>query len=159
MIDPDDQSLDRIDRRILAELQDHGRLSMVELARRVHLTKTPCTERVRRLERDGFIRGYAARLDPDRLGSGHVAFVQVTLDRTTTDVFDRFHAAVRHLPEVQACHMIAGGFDYLLKVRTRDIAAYRQALGDRIAALPGVQQTHTYVVMETVKDEIGVAVP
>jgi len=155
----DTQSLDRIDRGILAELQREGRLSMVELARRVHLTKTPCSERVRRLERDGFIRGYAAKLDPQLLGSGHVAFVQVTLDRTTTDVFDRFHAAVRQLGEVQACHMVAGGFDYLLKVRTRDIASYRQVLGDKLSALPGVQQTHTYVVMETVKDEAGVVVP
>jgi Lrp/AsnC family leucine-responsive transcriptional regulator len=150
--------LDRIDRRILAELQADGRLSIVELARRVNLTKTPCAERVRRLEREGVILGYQARLNPEVLGADHVAFVQVSLTSTTEGDLERFNQAVRRLPEVQSCHMIAGGFDYLLKVRTADIGQYRHVLGEKISQLPGVQQTHTYVVMENVKDETTVPV-
>lgn len=152
------EPLDRIERRILAELQRDGRVSLVALARRVGLTKTPLAERVRKLERAGYIRGYAALLDPDKLGAGHVALVQVTLERTTTDVLDAFNAAVREIPQVQSCHMVAGAFDYLLKVRSRDIAEYRALLGTALSALPGVQQTHTFAVMETVKDEPFVAV-
>ncbi|MBS0396137.1 MAG: Lrp/AsnC ligand binding domain-containing protein [Proteobacteria bacterium] len=142
--------LDRIDRRLLALLQDDGRLSIAELARRVHLSPTPCFERVRRLEREGYIRGYHADLDPARLGAGLIAFVEVQLDRTTPDVFNRFRDGVTELAPVQECHMVAGGFDYLLKVRTADMAAYRRFLED-LAALAGVEQTHTYVVMEEVK--------
>ncbi|WP_041794781.1 Lrp/AsnC ligand binding domain-containing protein [Pararhodospirillum photometricum] len=151
--------LDRIDRRILRELQADGRLSIVELARRVNLTKTPCAERVRRLEREGVIEGYQARLASEVLGAGHIAFVQVSLKSTTEAELERFNAAVRALPEVQSCHMIAGGFDYLLKVRTRDIGHYRHVLGDKISSLPAVLQTHTFVVMENVKDETTVTVP
>jgi Lrp/AsnC family leucine-responsive transcriptional regulator len=142
--------LDRTDRRLLALLQADGRLSIAELARRVHLSATPCLERVRRLERDGYIRGYAAELDPVRLGCALLAFVEIQLDRTTPDVFNRFRDAILPLAPVQECHMVAGGFDYLLKVRVRDMAAYRGFL-EELAALPGVQQTHTYVVMEEVK--------
>jgi Lrp/AsnC family transcriptional regulator, leucine-responsive regulatory protein len=143
-------SLDRIDRRLLALLQADGRLSVAELARRVHLSPTPCFERVRRLEREGYIRGYAADLDPAKLGAGLIAFVEVQLDRTTPDVFNRFRDGVVGLEPVQECHMVAGGFDYLLKVRTADMAAYRRFL-EQLAALAGVEQTHTYVVMEEVK--------
>jgi Lrp/AsnC family leucine-responsive transcriptional regulator len=142
--------LDRTDRRILALLQADGRLSVAELARRVHLSATPCLERLRRLERDGYIRGYSAELDPARLGAGLIAFVEILLDRTTPDVFNRFKEAVLSLDPVQECHMVAGGFDYLLKVRVADMAAYRGFL-EQLAAIPGVQQTHTYVVMEEVK--------
>jgi Lrp/AsnC family leucine-responsive transcriptional regulator len=151
--------LDRIDRRILSELQSNGRLSIVELARRVHLTKTPCAERVRRLEKAGIITGYHASLKPDALDAGHVAFVQVSLSGSSGAELDRFNDAARQLPEIQSCHMIAGGFDYLLKVRARDMAHYRALLGDRISQLPGVQNTHTYVVMETVKDDSAIAMP
>lgn len=142
--------LDRTDRRLLALLQGDGRLSVAELARRVHLSPTPCLERVRRLERDGYIRGYAADLDPAKLGAALLAFVEILLDRTTPDVFTRFRDAMVGLDPVQECHMVAGGFDYLLKVRVRDMAAYRRFL-EQLAAIPGVQQTHTYVVMEEVK--------
>lgn len=142
--------LDRTDRRLLALLQRDGRLSVAELARRVHLSPTPCLERVRRLERDGYIRGYSADLDPSKLGAALLAFVEILLDRTTPDVFTRFRDAMVGLDEVQECHMVAGGFDYLLKVRVHDMAAYRRFL-ERLAAIPGVQQTHTYVVMEEVK--------
>jgi Lrp/AsnC family leucine-responsive transcriptional regulator len=143
-------SLDRIDRRLLALLQADGRLSVAELGRRVHLSPTPCFERVRRLEREGYIRGYAADLDPAKLGAGLIAFVEVQLDRTTPDVFNRFRDGVIGLEPVQECHMVAGGFDYLLKVRTGDMGGYRRFL-EELAALAGVEQTHTYVVMEEVK--------
>lgn len=150
-------SLDRIDRRLLALLQTDGRLSVAELARRVHLSPTPCFERVRRLEREGYIRGYAADLDPAKLGAGLIAFVEVQLDRTTPDVFNRFRDGVIGLDPVQECHMVAGGFDYLLKVRTADMAAYRRFLED-LAAIAGVEQTHTYVVMEEVKSTRAVPI-
>lgn len=153
---PDDQ-LDRTDRRLLMLLQDDGRMAIAELARRVHLSATPCLERVRRLERTGFIRGYAADLDPGRLGAGLVAFVEILLDRTTPDVFNRFRDGVLALDPVQECHMVAGGFDYLLKVRVRDMAAYRGFL-EELAAIAGVQQTHTYVVMEEVKSTRAISV-
>jgi Lrp/AsnC family leucine-responsive transcriptional regulator len=148
---------DRTDRRILAQLQADGRLPVAELARRVHLSATPCLERVRRLERDGYIRGYSAELDPALLGAGLIAFVEILLDRTTPDVFNRFRDAMVGLDPVQECHMVAGGFDYLLKVRVRDMAAYRGFLED-LAAIPGVQQTHTYVVMEEVKSSRAIAI-
>ena len=149
--------LDRIDRRLLALLQGDGRLAIAELARRVHLSATPCLERVRRLEREGYIRGYTADLDPALLGAGLIAFVEVQLDRTTPDVFNRFRDGVIGLTPVQECHMVAGGFDYLLKVRTADMAAYRRFL-EQLAALAGVEQTHTYVVMEEVKSTRAVPV-
>jgi Lrp/AsnC family leucine-responsive transcriptional regulator len=151
--------MDRIDLKILAELQADARLSVVELSRRVGLTKTPCAERIRRLEKAGVIRGYHAALDPDAIGAGHVVIVQVLLTSTTAHDLRRFNEAVRRIPEIQSCHMIAGDFDYLLKVRTRDIHEYRRVMGEKISELPCVKQTHTYVVMENVKDETGVPVP
>ena len=144
--------LDRMDRHILAALAQQGRLSMAELAEKVGLSKTPVQARVRRLERDGFIRGYAAMIDHERMGQGHVAFVQVKLSDTRSAALDAFNKAVLGVPEIEQCHMIAASFDYLLKVRTTDIAAYRRVLGERISALPHVAQTSTYVAMETVKD-------
>ncbi len=151
-----DKAIDRIDRRILRELQADGRVTLVELARRVGLSRTPCLDRVRRLEDRGLIRGYTAILDAGRLDAGHVAFVQVTLGNTTTEALEAFNRAVRAVPEIQACFMIAGGFDYLLKVRTVDIHAFRRTLGEQIAALPHVVQTSTFVVMETVKDSLAI---
>ena len=144
-------SLDRIDRKLLALLQDDGRLSVAELARRVHLSPTPCFERVRRLEREGYIRGYAADLDPAKLGAGLIAFVEVQLDRTTPDVFNRFRDGVIGLTPVQECHMVAGGFDYLIKARVRDFAEYRKFLGEVLVNIPGVRETRTYAVLEEVK--------
>jgi len=144
--------LDRMDRNILAALSRQGRLSMAELAEKVGLSKTPVQARVRRLERDGFIRGYAAIVDHERMGQGHVAFVQVKLSDTRSAALDEFNKAVLGVAEIEQCHMIAAAFDYLLKVRTTDIAAYRRVLGERISALPHVAQTSTYVAMETVKD-------
>ena len=144
--------LDRIDRNILVVLARSGRLSMAELAERVGLSKTPVQARVKRLEKDGFIRGYAAIVDREKMGAGHVAFVQVKLSDTRSAALDAFNRAVTDVPEIEQCHMMAASFDYLLKVRTRDIAAYRRVLGERISALPHVAQTSTFVAMETVKD-------
>lgn len=150
--------LDAVDRRILVELQHQGRLSIVDLAQRVHLTKTPCAERVRRLEGAGYIKDYQANLQPQLLDCAYESFVQVTLSQTTTDVLDAFNRAVRDIDEIQSCHMIAGGFDYLLKVRAKDVMHYRQILGSKLSGLPGVLQTHTYVVMESVKDDSRIVV-
>lgn len=142
---------DVIDRRILQILQREGRIPNVELARRVHLSPTPCFERVRRLEQGGYIRRYVAELDPRKLGFGLLAFIEVSLDKTNPAAFDRFRDAVAAMSEVQECHMVAGGFDYLLKTRVADMAAYRRFLGERVSSLPGVSRTHTYFVMEEVK--------
>ena len=144
--------LDRLDRSILAALSSDGRLSMAALGEKVGLSKTPVQARVRRLERDGYIRGYQAIVDREKMGEGHVAFVQVKLSDTRSEALDAFNRAARAVPEIEQCHMIAASFDYLLKVRTKDIAAYRRVLGERISALPHVAQTSTYVAMETVKD-------
>ena len=150
--------LDQIDRRILTELQHHGRLPIVELASRINLTKTPCAERVRRLERDRIIRGYHADLDPEPLGAGFVMVVMVTLNQTGDDALELFNTAVKRIPEIQVCFLVAGNFDYLLLVRTSDISHYRNVLGDQIGKLPGVQQTHSYVVMEEVNNSTAVPV-
>lgn len=151
--------LDRTDLRILQEVQKEGRITVAELSRRVHLTKTPCAERLRRLETAGVISGYYAKLNPSALEAAHLAMVQVQLKSTTSDELEAFNAAVARVPEIQSCHMIAGGYDYLLKVRTSNIEAYRRVLGAVISKLPGVLQTHTYVVMETVKDDVTLAIP
>lgn len=155
----DQKTIDRTDYRIIRELQENGRISIVELSKRVNLTKTPCAERVRRLENSGAIKGYFARLDPDIVDAGHIVMVQVQLSGTTAADLANFNAAVRNIPEIQSCMMVAGGFDYLLKVRTKNIAAYRDVLGNAISKLPSVLQTHTYVVMEVVKDEVTLHLP
>ncbi len=148
----DTDHLDRIDQKIVAALAADGRQSMAQLAVNVGLSKTPVQARVKRLEKDGYIRGYTAIIDRERLGEGHIAFVQVTLSDTRSLALDAFNKAILAVPDIEQCHMIAGGFDYLLKVRTRDIASYRRVLGERISALPHVAQTSTFVAMETVKD-------
>jgi Lrp/AsnC family transcriptional regulator, leucine-responsive regulatory protein len=153
------RELDRIDRRLLVRLQQDGRAAVSRLAREVHLTVTPTLERVRRLESSGYIEGYFARLNPGRLGLGLLAYVEVSLDRTTPDAFERFKQVMLAHDEVMECHMVAGGFDYLLKVRVTDMESYRRFLGDRIAAVRGVQQTHTYFVMEEVKSTHRIIVP
>lgn len=146
------RELDKIDLRIMQELKQNGRLSIVELAARVNLTNTPCSERVKRLERDGFINGYQATLNMEQLGFGHLTVVQVSLSATASDnSLDDFNAAVRRVEEVESCLMVAGSFDYLLTIRTRDIGHFRQVLGDKINKLPGIHQTNSFAVMEVVK--------
>ena len=144
--------MDKFDRNIVRELQRDGRITITELARRVGLSKTPCQIRMRRLEREGIILGYGALVDQARLGAGHIAFVQVTLKDTKTPALDAFNRAIREVPEVEQCHMMASTFDYLLKVRTRDMPAYRRVLGEQISTLPHVEHTSTFAVMESVKD-------
>jgi Lrp/AsnC family transcriptional regulator, leucine-responsive regulatory protein len=143
--------LDRTDRRILDVLQRDGRISNADLATEINLSPTPTLERVRRLERDGFIDRYVALLNPIKMEAALTAFVQVALDRTTEDVLGTFANAVRATGEIVECHLVGGGFDYLLKVRVQDMAAYRRFLGTGLATLPGVRTTHTYYVMEQVK--------
>ncbi|WP_207478483.1 Lrp/AsnC ligand binding domain-containing protein [Arenibaculum pallidiluteum] len=151
--------IDRVDRAILIELQRDGRLTNAELARRVNLSPPACLERVRRLEKAGYILGYVALLDPAKLGSGLLVFTEIVLDRTTPEVFERFRDAVMTMPEILECHMVAGGFDYLVKARVRDMAAYRDFLGSSLVALPGVRETHTYAVMEEVKSTTAITLP
>jgi Lrp/AsnC family leucine-responsive transcriptional regulator len=151
------RSLDRIDLTILDTLQKDGRISNSDLAKKVHLSASPCLDRVRRLEKEGYIERYRAVLNSIKLNYGMSAFIQVTLDRTTSDVFEKFKVEVVKIKEVVECHMIAGGFDYLLKLRFSDMDAYREVLG-MIIELPAISQTHTYVVTENVKADRGVPI-
>jgi Lrp/AsnC family leucine-responsive transcriptional regulator len=144
-------TLDKIDAKILRLLQSDGRLSNLKLAEEVHLSPTAVLERVKRLTREGYILGYQARLNPEKLGAGMLVFVEVVLDRTTPDVMHSFKAAVQARPEILECHLVAGGFDYLIKVRVADMQAYRELLAAVMWSLPGVRETHTYAVMEEVK--------
>jgi Lrp/AsnC family leucine-responsive transcriptional regulator len=150
--------LDKIDRRILRELQRDGRLANVELAKRVGLSPTPCLERVKKLEDEGYIRGYHAHLDPVRLGAGLLVFVEIRLLRTATDVFDEFKRAVVVLPQVLECHLVSGDFDYLIKARVPDMAAYRRLLGETLLTLPHVSGSRSYAVMEEVKETLELEV-
>ncbi len=144
--------LDRTDRRILQQLQEDGRISNLKLAEAVSLSPTAVLARVQRLTREGYILGYEARLNPRLLGAGMLVFVEVLLDRTTPNVFEQFKAAVQVRPEILECHMVAGGFDYLVKTRVADMEAYRQFAGTVLWQLPGVRETRTYAVMEEVKN-------
>ena len=149
--------IDRIDLKLLNLLQQDGRISNLKLAESVALSATAVLARVQRLSRDGFILGYEARLNPLQLGAGMLVFVEVLLDRTTPNVFDAFKAAVQVYPEIMECHMVAGGFDYLLKTRMADMAAYRNFAGTVLWQLPGVRETRTYAVMEEVKSTTRLA--
>jgi Lrp/AsnC family leucine-responsive transcriptional regulator len=144
--------LDRYDTAILRALSADGRMPVAELARRVGLTKTPVQARVRRLEEAGVIAGYRAVLNPIRMGLAHVAYVEVRLSDTREAALQAFNRAVLAVPEIEECHMMAAGFDYLMKVRTGNIADYRRVLGERISALPHVAATSTFVAMEAVKE-------
>ena len=145
------ESPDRLDIKILRALQRDGRLSTVALAEAVVLSPTATTERVKRLSRDGIIKGYHAELDPAMLGRALLVFIEVTLDKTTPDIFARFAVAVRAAAEILECHLVAGGFDYLIKTRVKDMEAYRNLLTQTILALPGVRESRSYAVMEEVK--------
>lgn len=145
------KKLDRIDRNILKELQNNGRLSNVELSKRVGLSPTPCLERVKKLEQEGVITGYSANLNPVPLNASLLVFVEITLSRTSPDVFEDFSQAVMELDVIQECHLVSGNFDFLLKTRVSDMQAYRNLLGDTLLTLPSVSESRTYVVMEEVK--------
>jgi Lrp/AsnC family transcriptional regulator, leucine-responsive regulatory protein len=145
-------SIDKFDAAIIRALAGDGRMTMTELARQIGLSKTPTQARVKRLEDSGVIAGYRAVLNPIRMGLAHVAFVEVRLSDTREAALQAFNRAVRGVPEIEECHMMASAFDYLLKVRTGDIGDYRRILGERISALPHVASTSTYVAMEAVKE-------
>jgi Lrp/AsnC family leucine-responsive transcriptional regulator len=146
--------LDRIDQAILRVLSVDGRLTVTELAKQVSLSKTPCQIRLKRLIDDDFIQGFKARLNPAKMELEHVAFVEVKLSSTGEDALQAFNAAVLKVVEIEQCHMIAGAFDYLLKIRTADILSYRKVLAESVSSLPYVSSTSTHVSMESVKDEI-----
>lgn len=146
------RDLDITDRKILSILQSDARIANAELAKRINLSPTPTLERVRRLERDGFIEKYVAVLNSAKMEAAMTAFVEVHLDRTTEDVLERFAKAALATAEIVECNMIAGGFDYLLKIRVEDMTAYRKFMGSGLAKLPGMRATHTYTVMEKIKD-------
>lgn len=144
--------LDHFDLKILEALSDDGRMSVLQLSKHVGLSKTPCQTRLKRLVDEGYILGFRAALNPQKLGLDHIAFTEVKLSDTREKALEEFNAAVRKIKEVEECHMIAGAFDYLLKVRTTDIRKYRLVLGEKISSLPSVANTSTFVVMQSVKD-------
>lgn len=144
--------LDEFDRKILAILRQDGRITYTDLAQKVGLSKTPCQQRVKRLIESRVIVGFRAIVDPAKVGLDHVAFTEVKLSDTRETALKEFNAAVRQIPEVEECHMIASSFDYLLKVRTPDIRKYRTVLGEKISSLPHVANTSTFVAMETVRE-------
>jgi Lrp/AsnC family leucine-responsive transcriptional regulator len=145
-------ALDRTDRRILALLQQDGRITNLKLAEAVHLSPTATLERVRRLTAEDYIIGYRARLNPQKLGVGMLVFVEILLDRTTHNILEQFQAAIKDQPEVMECHLVAGGFDYLIKLRAADMADYRELAGKVLWKLPGVREARPYAVMEEVKN-------
>lgn len=145
--------LDEFDLRILDVLAVEGRISVTDLAGRIGLSKSPVQARLKRLEQAQVIRGYRAMIDPILLGRDHVAFVEVKLTDTREGALAAFNAAVTRIPEIEQCHMIAGSFDYLLKVRTTSMTAYRIVLAERISTLPHVANTSTYVAMQAVKED------
>ena len=151
--------LGKIDRNILRILQKDGRISYTDLAAEVGLSVTPCIERVKRLERNRFILGYTARVSPERLGTSLVVFVQIRLNHTSQKNFEEFRSSVLDLENIQSCFLVSGNYDYLLKARVKDMAAYRELLGHRILKLPAVQESTSYVVMEELKETMAVPVP
>ena len=152
------KDLDRIDRNILIELQKSGRISNIDLANKVGLSASPCLERVKRLEQQGYIKGYHAKVDPQKLGAAMLVFVEITLTKTSVDIFEEFSAAVRSHDDIQECYLVSGNFDFLLKARVADMSSYRKLLGDTLLRLPGVSESRTYVVMEEVKDSMQVKI-
>lgn len=151
-------NLDQFDLRILEILSEDGRIPVTELAQKVGLSKTPCQTRLKRLVNEGYIQGFRAAIDPEKLGLDYISFTTVKLSDTREKALQEFNIAVRKIREVEECHMIASSFDYLLKVRTPDIKRYRIVLGEKISSLPNVASTSTFVVMESVKDNRPVRV-
>ena len=149
----ENESLDGFDRAILSVLAEGGRISVTDLAKRIGLSKSPTQARVKRLEKDGIILGYRALVDPIRLGLDHIAFVEVRLNDTREAALAAFNKAVAKIPEIEQVHLIAGNFDYLMKIRTRNMSDYRIVLAEKISTLPHINNTSTYVAMQAVKEE------
>jgi len=153
MMQMDWSGLDGFDRAILNAVSEDGRISIADLARRIGLSKSPTQARLRRLEKDGVITGYRALIDPIRLGLDHVAFIELRLADTREAALSAFNAAVSKIGEIEQVHMIAGNFDYLIKVRTGSMADYRAVLAEKISTLPHVASTRTFVAMQAVKED------
>lgn len=153
------RTLDKLDRHILRTLQAEGRISMKDLAERVGLTITPCSERVKRMETDGVIDGYHAKINPAAIGAKLLVFVEITLNQKSADAFEAFRREVLRIPEVLECHLVSGDFDYLIKARIREMAEYRKLLGEMLLQLPGAAQSKSYVVMEEIKETLNLAIP
>jgi Lrp/AsnC family leucine-responsive transcriptional regulator len=153
------ENLDFIDLQLLTTLQNEGRIPVVELAKKVNLSATPCTLRMRRLEQEGVIIGYHARINPVALNQALMVFVTVSLKATDEASLKAFNAAVKPVKQILECHMLGGGFDYLLKIRVRDMPEYREILGSIIGALPMIESTHSYFVMEQVKESPLLPIP
>ncbi|MBE0367114.1 winged helix-turn-helix transcriptional regulator [Pseudoalteromonas sp. MMG013] len=149
--------LDRIDLAILDVLQRNGRISNVNLAKEVNLSPSPCLDRVKKLESEGYIEGYSARLNSAKLGQALVAHVEITLKSSTEAVFSLFREHIVKIPQVVSCDMVAGGFDYLVTIRVADMAQYREVLG-KIVETPGVSTNHTYMVIEHIKSDSGLTI-
>ncbi len=149
------RELDKIDLHILRILQEEARISFTDLGERVGLSTTPCTERVRRLERDGVITGYHARLDPQLVGAGLLVFVEISLAYKSGDIFEGFRQAALRLPNVLECHLVSGDFDYLIKARISEMASYRKLLGSTLLTMPNVRDSKSYIVMEEVKETLS----
>ncbi|WP_325346204.1 winged helix-turn-helix transcriptional regulator [Xylophilus sp.] len=145
---------DRLDLAILDVLQRQGRISMTELAEKVGLSASPCTERVRRMEREGVIAGYHARLSSEALGRTLLVFVEIKLSSKSGDVFDKVKKELSQVPEVMECHLVSGDFDYLLKCRLRGMGEYRHLLGNILKKLPVAAESRSVVVMEEVKETL-----
>ena len=143
-------SIDNFDHKILKLLQGDGRMTITELSNKIGLSKTPCLKRIKKLEAAGYIKGYTAIIDHELVKNNHIAFVQIKMDDTKTNALNAFNRAIKEIPEVEQCHMIASNFDYLLKVRTENMESYRKVLGEKISSLPNVQHSSTFVVMEEI---------
>lgn len=148
------KELDRTDLRILDVLQRRGRISMTELADTVGLSHTPCSERVKRLERDGVITGYHARIDPQAVGRGMLVFVELKMSTKSDKVFEQVKRQIAAVPEVLDCHLVAGDFDYLVKARIGEMSQYRRLLGNILLQLPGATESRSYIVMEELKETL-----
>jgi len=148
------RTLDKLDRRILSVLQKDGRLSMKDLGEQVGLSITPCIERVKRMERDGIISGYYARVNPAALGASLLMFVQITLSNKSGEMFEQFRREVLRIPQVLECHLVSGDFDYIIKARIQEMSEYRKLMGDILLQLPGAAQSKSYVVMEEIKETL-----
>ena len=154
-----DRNFDKLDLKIMQLLQSNGRISLTELAEKVGLSTTPCTERVRRLERDGAIEGYYARLNPLMLSASLLVFVEIKLSAKSGDIFDAFRREVQLIPEILECHLVSGEFDYLIKARIPDMSMYRELLGNILLKLPAANESRSYVVMEEIKETLALPVP
>lgn len=153
-VESEKRPLDRTDRQILDILQREGRIAISELAGRVNLTTTPCAERVKRLERDGVITGYHARVNPQAVGKDLLVFLEISLSAKSGDVFEKVRRELMQVPEVLECHLVSGAFDYLVKARLSEMRAYRKLLGELLKRLPGSASSHSYVVMEELKETL-----